>query len=148
MTMREVIEAILQKHKKYGITLNRPASELEIQKFERKLGFPLPFDFKEFYSTCNGFECTEDIFKMASLEDALKYQQDYGENWFHFAEYMIYSDMWSLRIKDDGGYEIFNKDDTEIVLTTSLQEFLERFLRGNVFENGGLYEWQEELKLT
>jgi len=146
--MEEVIAAIYQKHKDYGITLNPPASEQEIQEFERKIGFSLPVDFKEFYSICNGFECTEDIFKMVSLEDALLHEQDYGKNWFYFADYMIYCDTWSLRKKDNGRYEIFNRGETEIVLTTSLLEFLERFLQGNVFDKGGLYDWQEELKLT
>ena len=148
MTVREIIAAIYRKHKDYGITLHPPASDLRVQKFGEKLGFSLPADFKEFYSICNGFECTEDIFKMVSLEDALRHVQDYGKNWFDFAEYMIYSDMWSLRSKDDGKYEIFNKGETEVVLTTSLQEFLERFLQGNVFEEGGLYDWHEKLNRT
>lgn len=148
MTIREIISAIVLKHKQDGITVNPPASELDIRSFERELGFDLPTDFKEFYLVCNGFECTEDIFKMISLDDALRYEQDYGKNWFHFVEYMIYSDMWSLRRKDDGTYEIFNKGDTEVILTSSLQEFLKRFLQGNVFEKGGLYDWHEELKLT
>lgn len=148
MTMREVISAIELKHKESGITINPPACELDIHSFEKKIGFELPADFKEFYSICNGFECTEDIFKMISLDYALTYQQDYGKDWFHFAEYMIYSDMWSLRRKEDGTYEIFNKGEVEVILTSYLQEFLKRFLQGNVFEKGGLYDWHEELKLT
>jgi len=103
MLIREVIAAVYQKHKDYGITLHPPASEQAIQEFERKLGFLLPADFKEFYSICNGFECTEDIFKMVALEDALLHKQDYGENWFHFADYMNYCEMWSLRKNDNGG---------------------------------------------
>jgi len=30
-------------------------------------------------------------------------------------------------------------------MTQSLEEFLEHFLTGNVFNEGGLYNWQEEL---
>jgi hypothetical protein len=146
MTMIEIIAAIGQKHKAGGITINSPASELEIQHFEKKIGFNLPAEFKEFYSICNGFGCSEDIFNIVSLEDALRYEQDYGKNWFHFAEYMIYSDMWSLRMTGTDQYEIFNKTDTEVVLTSSLNEFLLRFLQGNVFEKGGLSDWREELK--
>ena len=108
----------------------------------------MPTDFKEFYLICNGFECTEGIFKIIALNDALRYEQDYGKDWFHFAEYMIYSDMWSLRRKEDNKYEVFNKGETEVMLTSSLQEFLEHFLQGNVFEQGGLYDWHEELKAT
>lgn len=139
--MREIISAIAQKHKESGITINPPASESDIDRFEKKIGFELPADFKQFYSICNGFECNENIFRMISLDSALKYPQDYGSDWFHFAEYMIYSDVWSLRRKDDGTYEIFNKEANEAILTSSLQEFLIRFLKGNVFKKGGLYDW-------
>ena len=59
MTMREVILAIEQKHKKSGIILNPPASEVQIRGFEEKVGFQLPSDFKHFYSICNGFESTD-----------------------------------------------------------------------------------------
>jgi hypothetical protein len=142
MIMRELILAIQQKHKKNGITFNRPASQAEINEFEKIIGWKLPADFREFYSICNGFECTEDLFNMTSLVNI----RDYGKNWFHFAEYMIYSDMWSLRKKDDGGYEIFNQGVFNTIFTSSLQEFLETFLRGGVLEKGGLYDWHEELK--
>lgn len=146
MTIREVISAIEQRHKESGITLNQPATEQEIMNFERKAGFQLPSDFKEFYKICNGFSCTEDIFNIISLGDALQYKEDYGKNWFRFAEYMIYSDVWTMRRIENGGYEIFFKYGKEIVLTNSLQHFLERFLQGNVFETGGLYDWHEEMK--
>src|SRR5215204_7726801 len=129
MTMREAISAIQQKHKVNGVTINPPASQLELQNFERKVGFELPADFKDFYSICNGFDCIEDIFRIIALGDILEDEQHYGDNWFHFAEYMIYSDMWSLRRRDDGQYEIFNQSDVEVVLTSSLQEFLVRFLQ-------------------
>ncbi len=92
MTMRELISAIELKHKESGITVNPPASTYDIRYFEKRLGFGLPPDFKEFYSICDGFECTEDIFNMVSLDYALRHEQDHGKNWFHFAEYMIYSD--------------------------------------------------------
>ena len=75
----------------------------------------------------------------------MEYQEHYGNNWFHFSEYMIYSDMWGLRVLNSNQYEIFN-DGLNITLTSSLSEFLQRFLYGNVFETGGLYDWQNELK--
>ncbi len=58
----------------------------------------------------------------------------------------IYSDMWFLRKKCNGTYEIANPvGEKETILTRSLYEFLERFLRGNVFDDDGLYEWQEAI---
>ncbi|MCS4224635.1 hypothetical protein M2408_000715 [Sphingobacterium sp. BIGb0165] len=58
---------------------------------------------------------------------------------------MIYSDMWGLRYLGDSRYEIFNATDPTIGMTSSLTEFLQHFLEGNVFDPGGLYKWHQEL---
>lgn len=47
---------------------------------------------------------------------------------------MIYLKMLGLRLNIDGKYE------------SSLEEFHDRFLKGNVFESAGLYDWYNELK--
>ena len=146
MTMKELVSAIALKHQKQGITIYPPASVDAITRFETAIGFNLPKDFIEFYSICNGFECNEDIFNFSPLEDILSHASNYGKNWFYFSEYMIYSDMWFLRKKYSGAYEIVNSGgEKETILTSSLCEFLERFLKGNVFDDNGLYEWQEEI---
>jgi len=143
MKIKELIDAISKKHSQAGIEIYPPASESDIAVFEMQMGFVLPNDFKEFYSLCNGFGCTEDIFNMIPL-NAIDRNNEYRTNYFDFAEYMIYSDSWSVRIVSPTRYQIFN--DPELTLTTSLKEFLERFLRGNVFDPGGLYDWHEEVK--
>jgi hypothetical protein len=133
MEIKELITAIVEKHKEQGINLHSPATEKDILLFEQKLGFVLPPDFKVFYSTCNGLACNEDIFNITPLFEITDYGRDYGKNWFYFSEYMIFSDSWGLRITDDFKYEIFNGSYPEKTMTNSLKEFLERFLRGNVF---------------
>lgn len=143
--MRNIIEAIAEKHKSVGFKMNAPATLSQITQFERQSGFPLPIDFKEFYSICNGFECTEDIFNMTPLEDVEYSPKAEETKWFYFAEYMIFSDSWGLRLTVDEKYEIFNGSYPRIAMTSSLEEFLNRFLWGNVFEEGGLYHLQEEL---
>lgn len=145
MTVKELIDGIAQKHRKSGIGIYPPVSLADIADFEKRIGFALPADFKEFYLTCDGFGCTEDIFNMISLSEICRYPKDYGHNWFYFSEYMVYSDMWGLRVTESGQYEIFNGSYPEKAMTSSLTEFLERFLKGNVFDEGGLYEWGEEL---
>lgn len=142
--MKQLIAQIAQKHQA-GIDINPPASLSDIADFEKQAGFLLPQDFRDFYSTCNGFGCNEDIFNMIPVADIRQYQEDYGDNWFYFSEYMIYSDTWGLRITPGGEYEIFNGSFPEKTLTSSLAEFLETFLLGNVFESGGLYEWHDKL---
>jgi hypothetical protein len=148
MANNNLIQSIAAKHKVSGIEINAPATLADISAFERQIGFSLPADFVEFYVTCNGFGCNEDIFNMVPLEEIRRYPRDYGTNWFYFAEYMIYSDMWGLRLSDTANYEIFNGSYPIIPMTSSLEEFLFRFLKGNVFEPGGLYDWQDELKIN
>lgn len=80
MEIRELIAAISQKHKETGIVINPPASENEIQRFERQVGFALPEDFKEFYAICNGFSCAEDLYNMTSLSEIRNSQREYGKN--------------------------------------------------------------------
>ncbi len=142
--MQDLINIIQLKHCDTGITIRPAASVEDIKRTELQLGFTLPDDFKEFYLICNGFECKEDFFNFIPLEDLKEYQ---GKNWTIFAEYLIYADVWSLRVLEEG-YEIFYDDGKEIVLTTSLREFLEIFFTGNVFEKGGLVDWIEEKKKT
>jgi cell wall assembly regulator SMI1 len=142
MTIKELILAIAEKHSEAGITVNRPASSDDILRFEGKIGFSLPNDFREFYSICNGFSCEEDMINIIPLNDI----DHYGKGWFYFSEYMIYSDMWMLQKVNGSQYQIANGSYKNIVLTNFLSDFLKRFLRGNVFDKGGLYDWQEELK--
>lgn len=147
MEIKNIIEAIIEKHKDEGIYVYAPATPNDISFFEQEIGFALPKDFIDFYTTCNGFECTEDIFIMTTLKEITDPAGHYGNNWFYFSEYMTYSDMWGLRLTKEGKYEIFNGSYSNIAMTTSLEEFLQRFLKGDVFETGGLYDWQEELKI-
>jgi hypothetical protein len=93
MTMQEIITGIFLKHFNNGITLNGPASDITIAEFEKSIGFPLPKEFKDFYKICNGFRCNEDLFNMISLDDALSIKGHHGNNWFYFAEYMVFCDM-------------------------------------------------------
>ncbi len=145
MELNQIIKLIKQKHQNDGIEIFPPVKLSDITNFENQIGFSLPKDFKEFYLSCNGFRCNEDIFNVVPIQDINRHQQDFGENWFYFSEYMIYSDRWGLRITSTGKYEIFNGSYPNKAMTSSLTEFLLRFLKGNVFETDGLYNWQEEL---
>ena len=82
---------------------------------------------------------------MVVPEEITSFPDHYGENWFIFSEYMIYSDGWGLRYTEAGQYEIFNWSYPEITMTDSLVVFLELYLLGNVFDPGGLYDWQQEM---
>jgi hypothetical protein len=144
-SFQQLVEAIAIKHQAAGITVFPPANPDSIHHFEKQVGFTMPGDFKLFYSVCNGFECTDDIFNFKPLFEFLLYEDDYGDNWFYFCEYMINSDLWGVRCFPDGSYEIFNAYYPSKSITTSLELFLHHFLRGGVFEPGGLYAWQEEL---
>jgi len=146
MSTNEIITAIYLKHSPTGIKINAPASETLIEEFENSIGFPMPREFREFYKICNGFHCNEDLFNIIPLEDALTIKGHHGNNWFYFAEYMVFSDMWSMRAHKNLEFDIYN-DSLNIVLTKSLNEFLSRFLMGNVFDKDGLYDWHKSLQL-
>lgn len=143
--MRQLITAIKQKHEKDGIDIYPGAMLSEIDTFEQKIGFPLSDEFRRFYLLCNGFGCNEDILNIIPLAGIMEYADNYGDNWFYFSEYMIYSDIWGLRYLGNCRYEIFNATHPTIALTSSLTEFLQRFLKGNIFDPGGLYQWHQEL---
>lgn len=63
---------------------------------------------------------------------------------------MTYSDMLVLEIdhNNHNDYWIYNINqyNEKIVLTTSLSEFLKRFLDAGVFRSNGLYEWGEAIR--
>lgn len=145
MNIKELVDKIRNKHQDNGIEINTPAKISDIADFESQIGFELPYDFREFYLNCNGFRCNEDLFNIIPLQDIRLHKQDYRANWFYFSEYMIYSDMWGLRRTAMGQFEIFNGSYMDKTITISLKEFLQRFLTGNVFDTGGLYEWHDEL---
>lgn len=144
-SLQQLVDAIAEKHQAYGITVFPPVNPDAIDQFEKHIGFEMPADFKLFYAVCNGYACTDDIFNFKPLSELILYPDDYGDNWFCFCEYMIYSDSWGVRCSPDGSYEIYNTSYSSIPMTTSLELFLHHFLRGGVFEPGGLYDWQEEL---
>lgn len=146
MILAELVISIIRKQRDNGIRVNPPVSESEIQAAETKLNIQLPPDFKEFYSICNGFDCTDYLFNLVRVKD-LFHDREYGSGGIIFAELMIYSDVWAFRTLKDGNYEIFYADgDEETILTNSLSTFLEKILQGHVLENGGLYQWYDELK--
>lgn len=146
MTIPELINAIGEKHKNDNFVLHPQVPEEKVTKFEKHIGFTLPDDFKTFYSFCNGFEMdTDDIFRMIDIEEIIDNNIDKKAKTFHFADYMIYSDMWTLKYFGEGDYKIVNFGITDVVLTDSLAEFLTRYLEGGVFEKGGLIDWHEEI---
>ncbi|OQP67175.1 hypothetical protein A3860_02100 [Niastella vici] len=147
-TITDVIERIQNQRVQLGITLYPKASPEDIVAFEVIRQIKLPDDFKTFYSFCNGFESEEDLFRIIPLHEIIE-KGSCGylerEKDFHFAEYMIYCDMWSISINDKNkSYSIYNNNGKVAVLTNSLAEFLNIFLDGGVFD--GLYKWQEEIK--
>lgn len=147
----DIIAKIKAEKEELGITLYTPASSTEILDFENIMGVKLPDDLVKFYSFSNGFESEEDMFRVIPLDEII---DNVGQpdtyvvelNDFHFAEYLIYSDMWTININpvDRNDYHIYNKVENVITLTNSLSEFLNTFLIGGVFD--GLYAWRENVK--
>ena len=148
MNILELIQAIAEKHKHEKFVLRPPVSPDRLAIFEKHIGFPLPDDFRTFYTICDGFEMDDDdMFKFADLDEIMKGHGTKEKNAFHFADYLVYSDMWTLKYFGAGDYRIMHLGAKEIILTDSLAEFLGRFLQGGVSDNGGLYDWHDEVRL-
>ncbi len=129
-----------------GITLYEQASDAEICVFEQTLNVKLPDNLIEFYRFCNGFESEEDWFRIIPLGEILERDDfEIGESCvFDFAEYMTYCDSWQMKIAGST-YTIYDQF-YRVVLTDSICEFLKRFLKGGVFDSGGLYDWRDEVR--
>lgn len=151
-TIKDIISRLQQEKAALGVKLFNGASEEDINAFEHGTGMRLPEDFKVFYRFSNGFDHDEDMFRMLPLKDIL---EDFREKrnseyfaWqhdFHFAEYMIYCDIWTVSIKDplQNNYTIYNRGEQLMILTVNLAEFLTRLLNGGVYD--GLYNWMDEI---
>jgi hypothetical protein len=144
-TLLEVLNYIEDNSFKIGIQLNKPATSVEIEAFENRK-VKLPDDFKVLYMFSNGFETDHDLFRLIPLDEVVENGLDEGylisDKSFHFTEYMIYSDMWSVDISNlnVNDYKIYNKTDNVVYLTNSLAEFLCVFINKGIYE--GLYEWR------
>jgi len=129
-----------------GIELSKPATENEIDFFENSK-IKLPQDFKTLYKFSNGFETDEDLFRLIPLNEIIENGEDdycISDTSFHFTEYMIYSDMWTVEISPNNieDYKIYNKADNVVYLTNSLAEFICVFINKGIYD--GLYEWREK----
>jgi hypothetical protein len=148
MTISDII-LYLQNHlSETDITLYSRASEKLISRAEEVLNIRLPDDVKQLYRFANGFESAEDMFRIVPLEEGIDWFESRSKKAFPIAEYMVYCDYWQLEIdnNDYNNYQITNLSaNGRIILTQSLAEFLQRFLRGGVFDTGGLYEWHDLL---
>jgi SMI1 / KNR4 family (SUKH-1) len=147
MRISDILQQLSGNLSSYDITLYRPATDQDLEKFEGTLRCPLPDDMKALYRFCNGFESAEDIFRIIPLDEINISRPQPDQITFSFAEYMIYSDMWDININfsNSNDYWISNNGEQYRRLTNSLPEFLKRFLDGGVFEKGGLYKWHEEI---
>jgi len=149
MVITDIIENLSTNLSSYDITLYPAASEQEMINFEHQSNCPLPDDIKTLYRFCNGFESAEDLFRIIPLDEITDRLSEYKPNCFHFAEYMIYCDMWEIEINpsNPNEYWIANRGNAFRLLTKSLTEFLDRFLAKGVFGNGGLSTWHDEVDM-
>jgi hypothetical protein len=150
----EAVEALIariwDKERELGIIFHPGANHKVFRHFEQKLGCKVPDAVKAFYRCSNGFESVDEDFRLIPLEEILESSNRFGPNYFYFAEWLFYCDVWEMHLdpEDSTQYRIKNWDENHelTTLTNSFVEFLDRFLEGRVYEKGGLYEWKEEMK--
>ena len=135
--------------KSLGISLHPPATIEDIAKLESAVKQKLPQEIKDFYSYCNGFETDDWLFNLLSIEQILYYKSELESSEFYFAEYMIYSDCWNIKLESSTNFSIITNihgTEKQIVITDSIYEFLHIYLNSEgVFSaETGLYKWYKE----
>jgi hypothetical protein len=132
------------------ITICPGVPQSTLSWFERQMRIVMPDDFKIFYRFCDGFESAEDAFRIIPLGEIVEREfkqrrSGLDRKRFYFAEYMQYSDMWSMEIatSQEENYTIFcpTRHDEQNILTHSFADFLNCFLANGVFGDSGLYDW-------
>ncbi len=122
-----------------------------VEQVESKLGSAIPDDFRKFYSFCNGTTESVDEFRIITLEEFIKYDEEPERRWkapweFPFGEYAFFSNVWAVSIDKNNrnNYTIYTpyKDD-RLYYTNSLAEFLERYLDEGIYD--GIYKWGDEI---
>lgn len=153
------LQQIQEERRERGFTIFDIAPQSALTDIEQELGRKLPIEIHAFYSQCGGFWDDEDLFRILSPVDILEEVRHARVAHpvrlrFPIADYMIFSDTWDLLLdkQDSEIYYIVNnnhKTEEDVVLTSSLTEFIDRFLAEGVFgkgENDGLYGWREAIK--
>jgi len=149
-TIEDLVSKVKSCQIDLEITLYEAASELDINRFETIKGIRLPRDIRDIYGFCNGFVSEFDWFRIIPLNEILENPPSnhlIGSNDFHIAEFMFYSDMWSVAISahHSENYTIYRKaDGGQLDLTNSIISFLDKYLSGGV---DSLYKWEEDVYL-
>lgn len=149
------IESVIDKlNLASDIILYSAATQQQIRVFEEAIGLELPLDLKILYSYSNGFEGIQDLFRIIPLEEIIEGWNSRGSlafNQFNFAEFLIYADVWHIEINNhcDVPYTIFyltpEEKEEKVFLTTSLAEFINCFLIGGMYKQGGVYDWMKSI---
>jgi hypothetical protein len=145
-TLIEVLNFIRDNSVDLGIQLNKPATDTDLENLKNNK-IELPEDFKILYKFCNGFETNEDLFRLIPLDEIIENRRDnylISDNSFHFTEYLIYCDMWSVDTNPQNieEYKVYHKTDDVVFLTNTITEFLCVFINKGIYD--GLYQWTEE----
>jgi len=145
--IRRLEEMALDKDNPFGIYPG--ASDDVIERFEKKMGVKLPDDFRKFYKFTDGTTADEYMFRIIPLGEIMENSEQEGFQTapgqeFDFAEYMIYSDTWTLNIDKNNHNNYIIGTRGRIDYTNSLVEFLVRYIDGGLYE--GLLEWENEIK--
>ncbi len=110
------------------VSLNPGASQAQLDALEWELGFKFPYDFKQFYTTLNGFQDFEmegNMFSVWSISRILQECEDAGNTGFiGFCDFLINSHIIGFQKESEGVFKKYwSPDMFEFVkVTGSFQE--------------------------
>ncbi|TYZ13274.1 SMI1/KNR4 family protein [Hymenobacter lutimineralis] len=155
-----LLQQIQDARKRLDVEFHLNETQSCIAEVEARLNRRLPEEIRAFYAQCPGFWTNDGLFRVLSMADILVELEvpaatsSNTKRHFPVADYMIFSDVWEV-VLDEGNsarYVIVNSNhhtEEPVVLTDSLYEFINKFLREGVFEGEeveGLYGWRKRLK--
>ena len=137
--MPAIGESLEQFWTRYGIKLQRGATEKELREFEAKYNVRLPDDLKDYFSTVDGFAdsgCDENVITFLPLAEVEPLSKAWSrkpeaDSYFIFADYSISCHVYAIRLTKDltlGNRVIIAYDDNPKQIAGSFAEFVRGYL--------------------
>ena len=147
--MIDIIDQLQQKAKTYPVRFRQPLDKAIIQEFEEKY-FPIPEEYKEILSECNGIFITKyadcKIVGLGDVEDSLKIDKEMGDNYCFDNKSLQIGTFWEDELYIDQNnrvYLSFQGIDDPVCLDMTLKDFLLKCIDKN-FE----IFWDENIQIV
>ena len=134
MAVLTVIDDVVRKWRKAGVSLLPPADEASVIAALDKTGRRYSRDIVALYCATGGMpdgESDDHVWSLWPLEQVVSESSRYGRPHLPFADFLIHSHLYCFRYEDEGRssvYMDYSSDEEPERLTGSVSEFFELYL--------------------